>query len=67
MSWQEARNYCKSLNSWADLTEIHNTETNTFLHDIIKEKSLNYWWIGGSDEKEVMLIAYLHFFITLVI
>ena len=53
MSWKEARNYCKSLNPWADLAEIHNEETNTFLHSIIKEKSFDYWWIGGSDEKEV--------------
>ena len=49
----EARNYCKFLNPWADLVEIHNEETNTFLHSIIKEKSFDYWWIGGSDEKEV--------------
>ena len=55
-SWQDARNHCKSKNVRADLAEIHNAETNTFLHNIIKQKAFNYWWIGASDKAEVTLI-----------
>ena len=53
MSWKEARIHCKSKNANADLAEIRNEETNAFLLDILRQKSFNFWWIGGSDEAQV--------------
>ena len=54
MTWQNARNHCKSIAIRADLAEIHNAETNAFLLDIsIQKNSFSFWWIGGSDEAQV--------------
>ena len=53
MSWQKARNHCKSMNDMADLAEIHSAEANDFLQIIMIEKSFDYCWIGLSDEEEV--------------
>ena len=65
MTWQEAQNYCKSMNAWADLAEIHNAETDTFIHDTVKEKSAGYWWIGGSDKNEVIPIYNLSYLFSI--
>ena len=56
MTWQNARNHCKSIAIRADLAEIHNAETNAFLLNSIvaTHNSTDYWWIGGSDEAQVV-------------
>ena len=54
MSWQAARNDCKSRNARADLAEIHNAETHNYLLNIVKKKSPSQWYIGGSDKAKVM-------------
>ena len=62
MTWKNARNYCKSKNANADLAEIHNAETNTYLSDIALQNAFSYssptfgYWMGGSDVEEVQNI-----------
>lgn len=51
MSLVAASDHCKSKQ--AHLAEIHDAETNDFLHNIVQQKSFDYWWIGGSDEAQV--------------
>ena len=53
MSYDNARNYCKSLDRRAHLAEIRNQEIQEFVQNLKDLKTHSYWVLGGRDSLKV--------------
>ena len=49
MNWLEAEEGCQGLNPAAHLASVSSQEENDFIFSLIKDDSVSYVWLGGSD------------------